>query len=430
MRLLKFISLSFLAFLLTMKSAYANPLLPQWVSTPPADDNHYRYYVGKSNLETDLQRADEEATTNARQTAIEENFGVEIRMQSQTLDSLEQNKLLKKVQQRTRSVRLIGFERISYWTEQGDGPIHAYVLYRYSRGAIEQEKARLEKIKEEPLSGDALALSASSTLKVNSLPSGAEIIIDGKTMGRTSTETQDIDLPPGYHRVEITLDGYLPFINQIYLYPLSLRHIIAVLDEIKPKEGKVTETANPDISTYEQIVPSDLKSIDEPLNDDDRKSKLSSPWLFGLGITFGSHGYSKIPNTTMYGLNLFLEKKFANIFGIRVAWQGSTGADGPLLRSTTGWSVALPFYFYTRQRGDAELSIYLMPEYGMRRLRFDLKPLGTGKQEVSQSIYSLSLGCHGYVIGKPWGLGIEGGVIKVNPDNLSFQGTFILLLHF
>jgi hypothetical protein len=54
---------------------------------------------------------------------------------------------------------------------------------------------------------------ANTVLSIDSNPSGAEIFIDGKDMGKTPYKA--VNIKPGIYKVEIKKDGYLPFTTQV-----------------------------------------------------------------------------------------------------------------------------------------------------------------------------------------------------------------------
>ena len=128
--------------------------LPPWCESTPRHDAVYKNYVGRSTA-VDLDRAIREAMIQAREEAVEENFGFQFHVQSTgnvhaQSDASTQSLMTQDFEERSKMVRLEGVERVETFlaahTEPESG-ISACVWFRYPVQAIERERARLAGLK-------------------------------------------------------------------------------------------------------------------------------------------------------------------------------------------------------------------------------------------------------------------------------------------
>lgn len=131
---------------------------PDWVLSPPQGDDRYEYFVGYAVDPSSRVKA-EDAATQALISEIMRFMGVRITAETtgEAQASLEEFSVaLGRTVKEEGSARVSGFKVVDrYWYEDENG-ITVYILARYERDALLEEKARLEalfKEAEEAISG-------------------------------------------------------------------------------------------------------------------------------------------------------------------------------------------------------------------------------------------------------------------------------------
>ncbi len=203
--------------------AHANPPsvpLPEWVRQKPPGNQVHKFYVGRSAPRKNEKDALREAIEDASLQAIKENFGVELTLDSESLETLSDVKLSKRLSEKSESVRLLGFETEQNEIRENSGDFTAYVLCRYPVKEIQDEKARLKReirarnsdLPVHEVGEDAPGKNK-GTLEIHTIPPGAEVKVDHRSWGLTPIRIRGV-LEPGEHWVDLIHPDYEPELNQ------------------------------------------------------------------------------------------------------------------------------------------------------------------------------------------------------------------------
>ena len=120
---------------------------PQWVRTPPAEDDQFMYFTGSgSDASGNLPKAEEAARIELIDS-IMRFIGVEVTAQTtatakSSLDSFQSD--MTQTLTSTSSGRISGLEVTERWTEPKDKAVTLYLLARYKKADLSKEKKRLE----------------------------------------------------------------------------------------------------------------------------------------------------------------------------------------------------------------------------------------------------------------------------------------------
>src|SRR5690606_5934964 len=97
-------SLVCLAVAASCAMAFGAP--PEWVARGKAGDATYKYYVGRSSQAANEQQGFNEATREAYEQAIRENFGFQTRIESDAYESSKKSLTTKRIQLLSQDVRV------------------------------------------------------------------------------------------------------------------------------------------------------------------------------------------------------------------------------------------------------------------------------------------------------------------------------------
>lgn len=188
---------------------------PDWVESFQNEDAFYKYYFASSEVVTGDQEATKATYRFALEQAIEENFGVETKIQSSYVLSESEVESESQFDSKSRKVKIHGFEKIKQAKE--DSTI--YALYRYAKAEIQKEKNRLAKLPEQVSDHAELASEYSgnrypTSLKVISEPMGAQVYIDGIRWGRTPISING-ELSQGPHDLILEKDQFDPISKKV-----------------------------------------------------------------------------------------------------------------------------------------------------------------------------------------------------------------------
>ena len=180
----------------------------KWVRKPPTEDFQHRYYVGTasgSKGETEKNLIDQ-ATKDARETAIAENFGILTSIKKQSYQSLDSTTALNRVSEISKKVILKGFRKQDTCWQFESKRKSLWLLFRYPKYEISKELKRIEKGKfiQSPHIFDEISATdkqGSGFLEVVTSPPGISILI-GEHNSKTPVKVR---LAPGVH--EFTLDS-------------------------------------------------------------------------------------------------------------------------------------------------------------------------------------------------------------------------------
>lgn len=219
---------SFLFFAASIASAEDQPA---WVNRLPAEDSEYRYYIGRSMDAPSEDLAFNQATINAREQAITQNFGLYVQIKTETYQNTTDSISTQNSEAISQQVQLQEFEQVDFYKKNSeDKKLNVWMLFRYRKSAIQAEKNRLKSLSKNSnekfsfmTSGNQENAKISGTLEVTSFPTGAPVRIDGKP------EIGDLELrtplrlmglfAAGKHTIEIDHPDYDPYQQEVILYP-------------------------------------------------------------------------------------------------------------------------------------------------------------------------------------------------------------------
>lgn len=163
--------------------------VPEWVSSFPKETAAYKFYVGRGTASSETKAFDA-ATKNVYEQALKMNFGVRMQMNAETYQTETEARMTERFVEESALVRFNDFEQTDQYSEKGGGQYTVWVLYRFSKAAIKEEKQRLaslpERSKKDLSVVGSSADAAKGTLEIETTPSdGAEVYIDGERFGQT-----------------------------------------------------------------------------------------------------------------------------------------------------------------------------------------------------------------------------------------------------
>jgi|GEM_PF-4375747 len=221
---------------------------PPWVAKKPAHTRSQRYYVGRSPSVSSEREALRAALEDARVLAIEENFGIHMKVDAESLETLTDAKLSKRTESTSALVNLRSFEvREQYTSHEGDRFI-AYVLCEYPVGEIATEKARLRRLireaeREQTLSevGDSSGRKGGE-VEVRTVPSGVEVKVDHRSWGKTPVRIRG--LPEGEHLLDLYHPEYDTEMNESFL--VITGKTVQIKKTLKRREIKIQVRSEPE----------------------------------------------------------------------------------------------------------------------------------------------------------------------------------------
>lgn len=125
-------------------SVEANPSTrPVWTDRPPKEDAQFKYYVGRASAVKTETAAFQDATKSAREFAIGENFGLSVKVESKTVQTLQTQDNTTFTESSSRQIHLEEFELVDTYKEMVGNGFDVWLLFRYSKDAIGRERKRL-----------------------------------------------------------------------------------------------------------------------------------------------------------------------------------------------------------------------------------------------------------------------------------------------
>ena len=119
---------------------------PYWIKKVPQKIGH-RFYVGHSTSYGSQEEGILKATQDAYRQAISENFGIKVKINVKSLETLERTSYSKEISETSNEIKLKGFERKKIHIEKQGGEYNVWVLFRYSLKEIAKEEGRMKKLK-------------------------------------------------------------------------------------------------------------------------------------------------------------------------------------------------------------------------------------------------------------------------------------------
>jgi hypothetical protein len=205
-------------------AAFAEPL-PEWVQHRPPNNRQFKHYLGRSGKVRSEKEALREANQDAAEQAIKENFGVYLKVDLESFETLDEVKLSKRMSEKSEDVRLVGFEPLQTLIQEADGGYRAHVLYRYPVSEISMERDRLKRMMRaksgdipvheiggEGESAGAGGKAPKGSVEIHTLPPGAEVKVDHRSWGRTPVRIRS-EFEAGEHLVDLLHPDYEPSLN-------------------------------------------------------------------------------------------------------------------------------------------------------------------------------------------------------------------------
>jgi hypothetical protein len=216
---------------------------PDWIKSSPAKSGGFKFYVGRSPEVMTESKGYEEASRNAIEIAIRENFGFVTKLDNQSYEANSDWDYSRRIQESSKQVELVDFEQIDSHSETKGGCFSVWLLYRYPIASIEREKRRLERSQKTQLVFNEvghLSERLKGGVQVLSDPLGAEIRIDGERWGVTPLRIYG-QLSPGKHTLEIDHPSYKIIREQLMISP---GNVVEISKKLSPAEGKLSINSN------------------------------------------------------------------------------------------------------------------------------------------------------------------------------------------
>lgn len=196
---------------------------PEWTSTSVKPDTEYSYYIGRASSVAGESNAVSLATKDAYEQAHRENFGSEVQINSETYQTNSVAQSIARISEKSKSARFEGFEQKEIYIEDaGSGRFNAWVLYKFSKAAINKEQARLKNLPEDLVVVPTFSIQGSSNdavkgvLQITTEPQGAVVYVDGERYGKTPLQLNG-QLEIGSHRLRLDHPQYETFEEEVLI---------------------------------------------------------------------------------------------------------------------------------------------------------------------------------------------------------------------
>lgn len=243
----------FLTFMGFSSASNAESERPSWISKIPKNNETFSYYIGRSSESLSEAEAFTNATINAREQAISQNFGIYTQFRTENYQSIDTIQSTQNTEAISQQIRLEEFEQVDFYVENQKERKNVWILFKYKKSAIELEKNRLNFLKntgddshEFMISGNQEGAKIKGTLEVTSTPPGAPVRIDGESsLGnlklRTPLRLMGL-FDPGKHTIEIDDPKYDLVQKEIILYPGTTAKVDALLNRAYGELSIATDT--------------------------------------------------------------------------------------------------------------------------------------------------------------------------------------------
>lgn len=176
---------------------------PTWVGRPQVEDSDNRYYVGRATGRSSdpEQSLFEQATLDARNTAIAEQFGVLTGIEKQSYQSLETATSVQRLSETSKRVVIRGFQRVDQFINDDGTRKSVWLFFRYPKSEIAAEMRRLRaQASETPVEFSDVSATprGGGFLELMTSPHGASLTIDGQSYGLTPVRVR---LDQGSHSI-------------------------------------------------------------------------------------------------------------------------------------------------------------------------------------------------------------------------------------
>lgn len=197
---------------------------PAWTEATPKADSEYKYYVGRGEASSEKEAFDQ-AVKDAYDQAARENFPAEYSYQADVYQTEKSSYITERTIVSGISARFDGFEKEDEAVQKNKKGYSVKLLYKFSKKAISQEKARLKTVaadrskKEEMSVFGSKSDAAKGILIVETTPAdGAAVYVDGDRYGQTPMTLYGA-LPAGRHSVRIDHPRYQTVTEDIIVVP-------------------------------------------------------------------------------------------------------------------------------------------------------------------------------------------------------------------
>lgn len=243
---------------------------PEWTQRGRPSDATYKYYVGRSSGSESEQTGFNEATREAYEQAIRENFGFQTRIQSDAYESSTSVLSTKRVQVLSQDIRVFGFEQVDFFLRKAGSAFDVWILYRYPIVEIAREKSRLlgakEKTTEFSEQGSLGAGKKSGILEVKTNPPGAALFVDGESYGVTPMRLLGV-LSPGKHTLRIDHPTHSAAEEALIITPGQTTKIDKTLVPALARLSLTTEPSHANVVINgQQLGTTPLAGIEVPAN--------------------------------------------------------------------------------------------------------------------------------------------------------------------
>lgn len=119
---------------------------PLWFKSPPPPNESHFFFSGISEPQDNLQKAIESARANAISNVIRELFGIKIKMDLKSVETLNSSaEVVKRYGEESQTVQISDLRQKDLSSHKDDnGRQIVYVLYSYSKSSYQNEKIRLQ----------------------------------------------------------------------------------------------------------------------------------------------------------------------------------------------------------------------------------------------------------------------------------------------
>ena len=217
-----------------------------WTTSTPKADSNYKYYVGRGEADSE-KAAFDQAVKDAYDQAARENFPAEYSYQADIYQTESSSYLTERTIVSGISARFDGFEKEDEFIQKTDDGYSVKLLYRFSKKAIAQEKARLKKIADTPKKRQMSVVGSKSdaakgVLIVETDPvDGAAVYVDGDRYGQTPMTLYG-SLSAGRHTLRIDHPRYQTVSEDIITVPGKT---VSVKKTLLPAFASVSVTTEP-----------------------------------------------------------------------------------------------------------------------------------------------------------------------------------------
>ncbi len=196
---------------------------PAFVDKPPVEDQENRYYVGRASgkASDSEQQLFQQATLDARDTAIAEQFGVLTGIDRQSYQSLNSATSVERVSELSKRVIVRGFQKVDQFIAEDSQQKHIWLLFKYPKNEIAKELSRLERLGAPDLTPHFSEVSAPGAnnggyLELITSPPESSVTIDGQSFGLTPIRVR---LAAGPHTVFVDNPHFHHFEEEVIIEP-------------------------------------------------------------------------------------------------------------------------------------------------------------------------------------------------------------------